>query len=241
MVSSPAKVIFAGIGVLLLTAKDVEASQDVLVDLFERIENFFRRLESYTAVAPTAAMTDIIVKIMVEVLSILAIMTKEIKEKRAKKYLKRLLGKNEIEDSLKRLDSLTDDEARMATAEVLKTTRSVDEKMNSVDEKVNSVDDKVNSVDDKVKVVLNDGKETKEHLEQLEREQLRQDIRKWLSPPDPSTNHNTARNVQHEVKPTWFFDGGIYQEWRSSHSLLWIHGKHRPHSYSTRSCDVTVL
>jgi hypothetical protein len=55
----------------------------VLVDLFERIENFFRRLESYTAVAPTAAMTDIIVKIMVEVLSILAIMTKEIKEKRA--------------------------------------------------------------------------------------------------------------------------------------------------------------
>ena len=55
----------------------------MLVDLFERIENFFRRLESYTAVAPTGAMTDIIVKIMVEVLSILAIMTKEIKEKRA--------------------------------------------------------------------------------------------------------------------------------------------------------------
>jgi hypothetical protein len=55
-------------------------------------------------------------------------------------------------------------------------------------------------------------------------EQLRQDIRKWLSSPDPSTNHNTARNVQHEVKPTWFFDGGIYQEWKSS-PLLWIHGK----------------
>ncbi|KAI0300201.1 hypothetical protein BC826DRAFT_991917, partial [Russula brevipes] len=71
-------------------------------------------------------MTDIIVKIMVEVLSILAIMTKDIKEKRAKKYLKRLLGKNNIEDSLKRLDYLTHDEARMATAEALKTTRSVD-------------------------------------------------------------------------------------------------------------------
>ncbi|KAI0297633.1 hypothetical protein BC826DRAFT_1103332 [Russula brevipes] len=225
LVSSPAKVIFAGIGVLLLTAKDVEASQDVLVDLFERIENFFRRLESYTAVAPTAAMTDIIVKIMVEVLSILGIITKEIKEKRAKKYLKRLLGKNKIEDSLKRLDSLTHDEARMATAEVLKTTRSVDKK-------VDRIDDKVNSVDDKVKVVLDDGKETKEglrqtasNLDQVQREQLRQDIRKWLSPPDPSTNHNTARNVQHEVKPTWFFDGGIYQEWKSSPSLLWIHGK----------------
>ncbi|KAI0300204.1 hypothetical protein BC826DRAFT_1183634 [Russula brevipes] len=217
LVSSAAKVIFAGIGVLLLTARDVETSQDVLVDLFERIENFFRRLESYTAVAPTAAMTDIIVKIMVEVLSILAIMTKDIKEKRAKKYLKRLLGKNNIEDSLKRLDSLTHDEARMATAEALKTTRSVD---------------------NKIKVVLDDGKEAKEGLDQVKREQLRQDIQKWLSSPDPSTNHNTARNVQHEVKPTWFFDGGIYQEWKSSPSLLWIHGK--PGSGKSILCSAII-
>ncbi|KAH8992299.1 hypothetical protein EDB86DRAFT_3079276 [Lactarius hatsudake] len=49
LVFSPAKVIFAGAGVLLFAAKDVEASQDSLVDLFERIENFFWRLESYTS------------------------------------------------------------------------------------------------------------------------------------------------------------------------------------------------
>ncbi len=55
----------------------------MVVDLFVRIEGFFRRLESYTEVRPTAAMTDIIVKIMVEVLSILAIATKDIKEGRA--------------------------------------------------------------------------------------------------------------------------------------------------------------
>ena len=68
--------------------------------------------------------------------------------------MKRLLGNNKIEDSLKRLNSLTDDEARMATAEVLKTTRSVDEKVDNIDEKMISVDEKVKSVDDKVKVVL---------------------------------------------------------------------------------------
>ncbi|KAH9028257.1 hypothetical protein EDB84DRAFT_1498792, partial [Lactarius hengduanensis] len=45
LVFSPAKVIFAGAGVLLLAAKDVVTSQDALVDIFERIENFFRRLE----------------------------------------------------------------------------------------------------------------------------------------------------------------------------------------------------
>jgi hypothetical protein len=55
----------------------------VLVDLFERIEQFFKRLECYTEMRPTEAMTDIIVKIMVEVLSILGIATKEVKQSRA--------------------------------------------------------------------------------------------------------------------------------------------------------------
>jgi hypothetical protein len=43
-----------------------------------RIENFFKRLESYTEVSPTAAMTDVIVKIMTEILLILAFTSKEI-------------------------------------------------------------------------------------------------------------------------------------------------------------------
>ena len=64
-------------------AKDVDASQEALVDLFERIENFFKRLESYTEVPPTHTMTDIIVKTTVEVLNIFAIATKEMKQGRA--------------------------------------------------------------------------------------------------------------------------------------------------------------
>ena len=63
------------------------ASEEVLADLFDRIENFFKRLESYTEVPPTTAMTDIIEKIMVEVLNIFAIATKEIKQGRASEYL----------------------------------------------------------------------------------------------------------------------------------------------------------
>jgi hypothetical protein len=61
---------------------DVRASQDTLIDVFERVENFFRRLETYAEVPPTAEMMDIIMKIMVEVLSILAIATKETKQGR---------------------------------------------------------------------------------------------------------------------------------------------------------------
>jgi CII-binding regulator of phage lambda lysogenization HflD len=61
-------------------AKDARASQDALMDIFERIEMFFRRLEIYTEVSPTTEMMDTIIKIMVEVISILGIVTKEIKQ-----------------------------------------------------------------------------------------------------------------------------------------------------------------
>jgi hypothetical protein len=60
----------------------VRASQDTLIEIFERMENFFQRLEIYTEVSPTPEMIDIITKILVEVLSILAIATKEIKQGR---------------------------------------------------------------------------------------------------------------------------------------------------------------
>ena len=63
----------------------VSASQDVLTHVFERIENFFRRLETYVRVPPTPGMTDMIVKIMIEVLSILAIATRETSQSRASK------------------------------------------------------------------------------------------------------------------------------------------------------------
>jgi hypothetical protein len=58
--------------------------------------------------------------------------------------------------------------------------------------------------------------------------QLRENIHKWLSPPDPSTNHNIACGTHHKKTATWFFQGSIFQEWKSTGSLLWIHGKRAP-------------
>ena len=55
----------------------------MLIDIFVRIEGFFKRLELYTEVPPTTAMTDVIVNIIAEVLSILAITTKEVKRGRS--------------------------------------------------------------------------------------------------------------------------------------------------------------
>jgi hypothetical protein len=62
--------------------KDVSTSYDALVDLIESIEHFLSRLEIYTKLPATAAMGKIIVKIMVELLSTIALVTKQIKQSR---------------------------------------------------------------------------------------------------------------------------------------------------------------
>ena len=64
--------------------------------------------------------------------------------------MKKLLGKNNLEDALKKLDTLTMEEARMANAETLKVTNRVDGKVDKVDDKVDRVDDKVDKVDNTV-------------------------------------------------------------------------------------------
>jgi hypothetical protein len=62
--------------------KDVSASYDALLDLFESIGNFLKRLDVYTTIPPTTAMTGIVVKIMVELLSTIGLTTKQITQGR---------------------------------------------------------------------------------------------------------------------------------------------------------------
>ncbi|KAH9011868.1 hypothetical protein EDB84DRAFT_1538266, partial [Lactarius hengduanensis] len=64
-------------------------------------------------------MTEISVKIMVELLSVLALATKQIKQGRFKKFAKKLLGESEIEAVLRRLDRLTQEEGRMTMTQTL--------------------------------------------------------------------------------------------------------------------------
>ncbi|KAF8487148.1 hypothetical protein DFH94DRAFT_841529 [Russula ochroleuca] len=169
LVFPPANAIFAGIGVLLLAAKDASASQEKLIELFNRIERFFQRLEIYIGITPTTAMTDIIIEIMVEVLTILAIATKEVKRGRLKKYIKKLTGNKDIEDSLDRLDKLTAEEMRMASAELLKVTHSVEGNVQDVRNNVQYVGNKVQGVDDRVQGVGSDVKDMSSDVKDISR------------------------------------------------------------------------
>jgi uncharacterized membrane protein len=55
---------------------------DALVDLLESVEHFLKRLNIYTKIPPTHAMTEIVVKIIVELLSTLALATKQLRQGR---------------------------------------------------------------------------------------------------------------------------------------------------------------
>ncbi|KAF8267372.1 hypothetical protein EI94DRAFT_1333036 [Lactarius quietus] len=159
LIFSPANVISAGIGILFQAAKDVGASEEALADLFERIENFFRRLESYTEVPPTNAMTDVIVNL-------------------------------------------------------------------------------AHTMDKKLDIVMNDEKDTKLVLDDVKWNQLRENLRKWVTPPDPSTNHNIACGIHHGGTAQWFFEGSIFAEWKSIGTLLWIYGK--PGSGKSILCSTII-
>jgi hypothetical protein len=92
------------------------------------------RLDIYTKVPPTVAMTEMVIKILVELLSTLALVTKQTKQGKlsefvfgevlyyftqcnAEKLVKRLFGEKDVEAVLQRLDRLTQDEARITAAQ----------------------------------------------------------------------------------------------------------------------------
>jgi hypothetical protein len=84
---------------MLQTAKDVSALNP-LVDLFELIESFLKHLDICTFVPHTSAMTETAVKTVVELLSILGLATKLVKQRQPGEHL--LAGI--LSDSVQRRD-----------------------------------------------------------------------------------------------------------------------------------------
>jgi hypothetical protein len=72
---------------------------------------------------------------------------------RIEKFLRKVAGMADLEEALKKLDRLTQEEARMAHAEVLRITHNICEEVKIVDGKVERVDDKVDGMGDKVEDV----------------------------------------------------------------------------------------
>ncbi|CEJ62927.1 hypothetical protein PMG11_11412 [Penicillium brasilianum] len=60
------------------------------------------------------------------------------------------------------------------------------------------------------------------------------EIKRWLDPPDPSTNANHARTLHHEGTGAWLLENPIFLSWYSgSRRHIWLHG--------LAGCGKTVL
>ena len=59
----------------------VKASYDALVEIFECVDGFVKRLMIYTKIEnPDPALTEVLIKIMAELMSILALATKQMNQ-----------------------------------------------------------------------------------------------------------------------------------------------------------------
>ena len=78
---------------------------------------------------------------------------RKLTKRRAEKFFRKLAGMADLEDSLKKLDRLTQEEARTTNAEVLRLTQSIRDGVKVVDGKVEEVGEKVEGVGEKVEGV----------------------------------------------------------------------------------------
>ena len=54
---------------------------------------------------------------------------------------------------------------------------------------------------------------------------LREKIYRWLSAPDPSSNHIDAHEKLQDSTGAWFVDGQVFSNWKNEpNSFIWIYG-----------------
>jgi hypothetical protein len=117
----------------LKAAKGVSTSYDAIIELFGCFEHFLNHLKILTNI--TSAMGELLAKIMVEMLGVLAQATQQINRGQfsefvvayayrsanhdSEKFTKKLLAENDIQAVLQRLDGLTMEESGMTATQIM--------------------------------------------------------------------------------------------------------------------------
>jgi methyl-accepting chemotaxis protein len=158
--------------------KGVISSYETLINLFERTQFFLQRLNQYVASPLTPEMTELLAKIMAQVLSVLALSTKEIKERRismficfryspladdnAEKFMKRLIGKTEVEDGFQQLDMLTKEENLMTAACTLRVASDIQHDTRAIKEDTRDIKDDARDIKEDTRDIKDDTRDIKD-------------------------------------------------------------------------------
>ncbi|VUC23003.1 unnamed protein product [Clonostachys rosea] len=83
----------------------------------------------------------------------------------------------------------------------------------------------VESVSQRVDAIHQVASETRATTKLIQGDTHLNEVRKWLAPPDPSTNLNQARNLYHQGTGQWFLETVAYLRWiKTKNSFLWLYG-----------------
>jgi len=138
------------------------ADNETLIHLFERIQFFLQRLTTYIKMPLTNDLTELLGKIMAQILHILALSTKAMTESRtsklslnlctslaeygSEKFSKKLLGRTDVDDALLRLDKLTKEESLMTAAKNLEIACHVEGKVLVLERVTHSIEQAVKAL-----------------------------------------------------------------------------------------------
>ena len=156
----------------------------------------------------------------------------------SEKYLKTLIGRTDIEDALKRLDRLTQEEARMAAAQVLQVANTVDDRVQGIADNVLGVDNRVASIDNRVADVGDRLKEVNEKVKDVNEQVMGVDDRVKDVNDQVKDVNDQVKDVNDQVKAVdskiaAIVDGALYifnqssENWLNKIACRWKRGQDR--------------
>ncbi|KZV62942.1 hypothetical protein PENSPDRAFT_758344 [Peniophora sp. CONT] len=195
------KAIFVAVAAMLQAANGVSDRYDDIESLLTEIQTCIARVDTHLkpSTPPSSALTDILTDTLVQVFTVLAIVTKycpkeaakrkslKVAVQRAKDYFRGVLGNTDVKDALKSLEKLTKKELLEAAAQTNAIVREAEPRIKFVyDETVGTA------------------------------------LRSWLHAPDPQ-----PRNLERKRQTgscEWFFDTR-FEEWKSQQNgVYWVYG-----------------
>ncbi|KAF1999155.1 hypothetical protein P154DRAFT_523551 [Amniculicola lignicola CBS 123094] len=139
--AAPAAAVFGAVYFVLGAANGVSEAYDWITELFNKLEDFTGRLSEYIDGGLKPHLRAKVIDIFANILDVLAIAEKAVKDKRWKKYGAMLfLGKDEeVKQALDRLAVLFEGEEKLVAAINFSTTQKIAVKADKIDEGVSNV------------------------------------------------------------------------------------------------------
>ncbi|KAI0313369.1 ankyrin repeat-containing domain protein [Amylostereum chailletii] len=165
-------------------------------------------------------------------------------------YVKVLFGNQDVKDAMGKLEGLLAQESILAATETLVNTHRILESIKEMLSDVRSKKEAFDHILDTIVRTASACEESSREFElkldvvklsqaELQRQHAHERVQRWLSPPNPSTNHNAAFKLHHSGTGDWFLHGEEFKEWKGEDAtFLWIHGK--PGSGKSVLCSAII-